>query len=215
MSPIALRPSSLGPVKRKFELDDNYSNSYSPPPFKKIFSDRWVCNGTRPLHFCSLMFLFSQLFNRSLHSGQSPCQSPSLQTCPSPDSTEGRTTPKLYISKLYATNTNSSSSLSSSPSAVPSPSSAAAMEIQIEIPNVLTCNRSISVSSLSDTTQACKLETHNDFDGSDIVIDYKCTKEDDNVRKLEIDPTTTNCKNLISVRFSRVTSIYFISSLFS
>lgn len=40
MSPIALRPSSLGPVKRKFELDDNYSNSYSPPPFKKIFTER-------------------------------------------------------------------------------------------------------------------------------------------------------------------------------
>lgn len=40
MSPIAMRPSSLGPVKRKFELDDNYSNSYSPPPFKKIFSER-------------------------------------------------------------------------------------------------------------------------------------------------------------------------------
>lgn len=40
MSPIAMRPSSLGPVKRKFELDDNYSNSYSPPPFKKIFTDR-------------------------------------------------------------------------------------------------------------------------------------------------------------------------------
>lgn len=42
MSPIAMRPSSLGPVKRKFELDDNYSNSYSPPPFKKVFTDRYV-----------------------------------------------------------------------------------------------------------------------------------------------------------------------------
>ena len=41
MSPIAMRPSSLGPVKRKFELDDNYSNSYSPPPFKKIFTERY------------------------------------------------------------------------------------------------------------------------------------------------------------------------------
>lgn len=40
MSPIALRPSTLGPVKRKFELDDNYSQSYSPPPFKKIFTER-------------------------------------------------------------------------------------------------------------------------------------------------------------------------------
>lgn len=42
MSPIAMRPSSLGPVKRKFELDDNYTNSYSPPPFKKVFTDRLV-----------------------------------------------------------------------------------------------------------------------------------------------------------------------------
>lgn len=45
MSPIAMRPSSLGPVKRKFELDDNYTtNSYSPPPFKKVFTDRYVSN---------------------------------------------------------------------------------------------------------------------------------------------------------------------------
>jgi len=45
MSPIAMRPSSLGPVKRKFELDDNNSgvsnwSVYSPPPLKKIFTDR-------------------------------------------------------------------------------------------------------------------------------------------------------------------------------
>lgn len=40
MSPIAMRPSSLGPVKRKFDLDDNYANSHSPPPFKKMFFER-------------------------------------------------------------------------------------------------------------------------------------------------------------------------------
>lgn len=39
-SPIAMRPSSLGPVKRKFELDD-YTQSYSPPPFKKAFTERY------------------------------------------------------------------------------------------------------------------------------------------------------------------------------
>lgn len=39
MSPIAMRPSSLGPVKRKFDLDD-YTQSYSPPPFKKAFTER-------------------------------------------------------------------------------------------------------------------------------------------------------------------------------
>jgi len=45
MSPIAMRPSSLGPVKRKFELEDNNAgvsnwSVYSPPPLKKIFTDR-------------------------------------------------------------------------------------------------------------------------------------------------------------------------------
>lgn len=40
MSPIAMRQSSLGPVKRKFDLDDSYANSHSPPPFKKMFFER-------------------------------------------------------------------------------------------------------------------------------------------------------------------------------
>lgn len=45
MSPIQMRPSSLAPVKRKFELDDNNAGAsnwsvYSPPPLKKIFTDR-------------------------------------------------------------------------------------------------------------------------------------------------------------------------------
>ncbi|XP_037051749.1 protein FAM122A [Bradysia coprophila] len=103
MSPIAMRPSSLGPVKRKFELDDNYSNSYSPPPFKKVFTDR-----SSPI-----------------------CRSPSLM-CPSPDSAEGRTTPKFYPSKFSTNNSMSSSSLSSSPIAAPSPS----MEVQIDLPSI-------------------------------------------------------------------------------
>lgn len=42
MSPIAMRPSQLGPVKRRFDMDgDNgWNNAYSPPPFKKIFVER-------------------------------------------------------------------------------------------------------------------------------------------------------------------------------
>lgn len=46
MSPIAMRPSSLGQaVKRKFDMDDNNAGAsnwsvYSPPPLKKIFTDR-------------------------------------------------------------------------------------------------------------------------------------------------------------------------------
>lgn len=61
------------------------------------------------------------------------CQSPSL-TCPSPDSAEGRTTPKFYTSKFSTNNSMSSSSLSSSPVAAPSPS----MEIQIDLPSINT-----------------------------------------------------------------------------
>lgn len=39
MSPIAMRPSSLGPVKRRFDTDDNYTNMYSPPSKKKLTSE--------------------------------------------------------------------------------------------------------------------------------------------------------------------------------
>uniref|UniRef100_A0A1A9UYL3 Protein FAM122A n=1 Tax=Glossina austeni TaxID=7395 RepID=A0A1A9UYL3_GLOAU len=93
MSPIAMRPSQLGPVKRKFELDDNSANNwniYSQPPMKKIFTES---------------------------RGSSPsCQSPS-SVCPSPDSGtyDGRITPKLFISKLCTSHTNTTNSSCSSP----------------------------------------------------------------------------------------------------
>ncbi|XP_055837454.1 uncharacterized protein LOC129905857 [Episyrphus balteatus] len=89
MSPIAMRPSQLGPVKRKFELDDTSNwNIYSPPPLKKIFTES---RGSSPI-----------------------CQSPS-SVCPSPDSGtyDGRITPKLFISKLCTNNTTNSTSCSS------------------------------------------------------------------------------------------------------
>lgn len=93
MSPIAMRPSQLGPVKRKFELDDSSNwNIYSPPPLKKIFTES---RGSSPV-----------------------CQSPS-SVCPSPDSGtyDGRMTPKLFISKLCTTNntTSCNSPMSNSP----------------------------------------------------------------------------------------------------
>ncbi|XP_062125290.1 uncharacterized protein LOC133838256 isoform X1 [Drosophila sulfurigaster albostrigata] len=108
MSPIAMRPSSLGPVKRKFELDsdNNYPgvsnwSVYSPPPLKKIFTDS---RGSSPV-----------------------CQSPS-SVCPSPDSGtyDGRITPKLFISKLCTNNnaTGNSNNNNSSSSGCPSPVSA-------------------------------------------------------------------------------------------
>ncbi|KAH8377993.1 hypothetical protein KR093_008447 [Drosophila rubida] len=96
MSPIAMRPSSLGPVKRKFELDNdnNYPgvsnwSVYSPPPLKKIFTDS---RGSSPV-----------------------CQSPS-SVCPSPDSGtyDGRITPKLFISKLCTNNNATGNSNSNS-----------------------------------------------------------------------------------------------------
>ncbi|XP_017019658.1 serine-rich adhesin for platelets [Drosophila kikkawai] len=107
MSPIAMRPSQLGPVKRKFELDDaptqgsNWS-VYSPPPLKKIFTES---RGSSPV-----------------------CQSPS-SVCPSPDSGtyDGRITPKLFISKLCTNNAVSGSGSgtnNSSSSGCPSPVSA-------------------------------------------------------------------------------------------
>lgn len=42
MSPIAMRPSSLGPVKRKVDTDDNYANMYSPPSKRKLPSETYV-----------------------------------------------------------------------------------------------------------------------------------------------------------------------------
>uniref|UniRef100_A0A034VMH0 Protein FAM122A n=1 Tax=Bactrocera dorsalis TaxID=27457 RepID=A0A034VMH0_BACDO len=98
MSPIAMRPSQLGPVKRKFELDDGGGtgsnwNVYSQPPLKKIFTES---RGSSPV-----------------------CQSPS-SICPSPDSGtyDGRITPKLFISKLCTNNTNNNSACSSPSSSV-------------------------------------------------------------------------------------------------
>ncbi|KAH8412304.1 hypothetical protein KR009_001120 [Drosophila setifemur] len=112
MSPIAMRPSQLGPVKRRFELDDNPTQGsnwsvYSPPPLKKLYTES---RGSSPV-----------------------CQSPS-SVCPSPDSGtyDGRNTPKLFISKLCTNNavggsgsgSSSGTNNNSSSSGCPSPVSA-------------------------------------------------------------------------------------------
>lgn len=91
MSPNHVRPSQLCPVKRKFDMDDNCGGG-SPPPHKKMFLDV-VTRGSSPIHSLPAI-------------------------CASPDSGtyEGRTTPKLYISKLCSSNSLSSfSSASASP----------------------------------------------------------------------------------------------------
>lgn len=97
MSPIAIRPSSLSSqlsIKRKFEVDDGYSSTYSPPPIKRVFIDRNPSPSLR--------------------------QTPSPMMCPSPDSCassyEGRITPKLFVSKLISTTSSGiSNSVASSP----------------------------------------------------------------------------------------------------
>ena len=38
LSPIAIRPRCLGPLKRKFELDDNVSDQHLQPPAKRTSS---------------------------------------------------------------------------------------------------------------------------------------------------------------------------------
>lgn len=176
MSPIAMRPSSLGPVKRKFELDENYSNSYSPPPFKKIFTE-------------------------TSSRGHSPCRSPLLQSCPSPDSTEGRTTPKFYISKLCTNNTNSSSSHSSSMSAAPSPNSSSAMEIPIDIPNL--CAKAIATVTSANSDLNSDIECSDlDFENDDKMLPAQ--KRDETCEKLKklffarvsTDSTETDCSSI-------------------
>lgn len=92
MSPNNVRPSHLsGPaVKRKFDMDtdSNCSTSSTPPPHKKMFLES--SRGSSPI-------------------------------CPSPDSGTyegggGRTTPKIFLSKLCSSNSLSSfSSASASP----------------------------------------------------------------------------------------------------
>lgn len=89
-------------------------------------------------------------------------------TCPSPDSTEGRTTPKFYTSKFSTNNSMSSSSLSSSPIAAPSPS----MEIQMELPSITPSIES-SPSSQKTSDKCC------DDDRS---VDVALISSDDNAK---------------------------------
>lgn len=114
MSPCALRPSALRPVKRKFELDDGGSispaSTYSPPPIKKMFVER----GQSPV--CQLSSVAATTSLLQLASN-------------SPDLIEGRTTPKLYLSKLFSTGLPSSLSSSPSTTSAPSPS----MELNVDL----------------------------------------------------------------------------------
>lgn len=139
MSPIAIRPSQLGPVKRKFDMDESsttasnsWSSLYSQPPNKKMFCES---RGSSPI-----------------------CQSPSGSVCPSPDSGtgyDGRVTPKLLISKLYTHNSNSmnqnnTNSACSSPMSASSYSGDVLEAAAVAVASHL-CSSSSSSSSSSST----------------------------------------------------------------
>lgn len=134
----------------------------------------------------------SFLFSNSR--GQSPCRSPLL--CPSPDSTEGRTTPKFYISKLCTANTNSSSSHSSSLSAAPSPNSSSAMEIPIDLPNL--CSKAVNS------------DVNSDLDCSDVDFDSdsqnKLPTANDPDEKFTTRKRDEACENLKKLFFTRVST---------
>lgn len=125
--------------------------------------------------------------------GHSPCRSPLL--CPSPDSTEGRTTPKFYISKLCTANTNSSSSQSSSLSAAPSPNSSSAMEIPMDIPNLC--------------AKAVNSDLNSDLDCSDVDFDSD-SQNKPTARDVDEKSVTQHrdeaCEKLKKLFFARVST---------
>lgn len=118
MSPVTIRPSQLGGagVKRKFELDDASSSSYSPPLKKILSQDR----NPSPSSFMR--------------------QTPSPLMCPSPDScTSDRVTPRKFTSRLLrSSNTPSTSaaiistSLTSSPATETSSDDAGEMDLGMD-----------------------------------------------------------------------------------
>lgn len=126
--------------------------------------------------------------------GHSPCRSPLL--CPSPDSTEGRTTPKFYISKLCTANTNSSSSQSSSLSAAPSPNSSSAMEIPMDIiPNLC--------------AKATNSDLNSDLDCSDVDFDSDSQNKQtthDADEKSAAQKRDEACEKLKKIFFTRVST---------
>lgn len=135
--------------------------------------------------------------------GHSPCRSPLL--CPSPDSTEGRTTPKFYISKLCTANTNSSSSHSSSLSAAPSPNSSSAMEIPMDIPNLCTkavnsdLNSDLDCSDVDFDSDSQNKPTSQDVD--DKTVTQKRDEACEKIKKLFLarvstDSTETDCSSI-------------------
>lgn len=150
------------------------------------------CGGVKPILYQCIIFNIYLFFSSSNSRGHSPCRSPLL--CPSPDSTEGRTTPKFYISKLCTANTNSSSSHSSSLSAAPSPNSSSAMEIPIDLPNL--CSKAVNS------------DVNSDLDCSDVDFDSdsqnKLATVHDADEKFTTQKRDEACEKLKKLFFARV-----------
>lgn len=129
-------------------------------------------------------FVFLEFSSR----GHSPCRSP--------DSTEGRTTPKFYISKLCIANTNSSSSQSSS-SAAPSPNSSA-MELPMDIiPNL--CAKAISNSNCANS------DVNSDLDCSD--VDFDSDSQQKTTKQIKMHKRDAEaCEKLKKLYFARVST---------
>lgn len=145
MSPIAMRPSPLGSVKRKFDMIDDgnsCSSSASSQPYKKFFTE-------------------------SFSRGSSP-----LPICPSPDSStnsetfSGRVTPKIL--QKFSSMTSSPLSMHSFDNDSPSPSSA-------NQPSSSTTSSSSSTSSLAQSSQKEqeRMETASTISGDSGVSDVQ------------------------------------------
>ncbi|KFB42245.1 hypothetical protein ZHAS_00009941 [Anopheles sinensis] len=107
MSPCPLRPSPLSSsVKRKFDLDDNYGNCYSPPPKKIFTSERGsspVCQTPSPSPICpspdSSTTSFENGSNNNNGNGNPP-PSGLFPLATASGSGSGRVTPKFFLTKL-------------------------------------------------------------------------------------------------------------------
>ncbi|XP_049286809.1 serine-rich adhesin for platelets isoform X2 [Anopheles funestus] len=110
MSPCPLRPSPLSSsVKRKFDLEDNYGNCYSPPS-KKIFSSERgtspVCQTPSPSPICPSPDSSTTSFENGSNNNNNNGMGSNVPLCgPFPlaattSSSSGRITPKFFLTKL-------------------------------------------------------------------------------------------------------------------
>uniref|UniRef100_A0A182Q6Y1 Uncharacterized protein n=1 Tax=Anopheles farauti TaxID=69004 RepID=A0A182Q6Y1_9DIPT len=102
MSPCPLRPSPLSSsVKRKFDLEDNYGNCYSPPSKKIFASERGsspVCQTPSPSPICPSPDSSTASFENG--SNIPLCGPFPLAATTGTTTTSGRVTPKFFLSKL-------------------------------------------------------------------------------------------------------------------